>query len=169
MFTTPIPFASALAWLRRKGLLPTSAGSAEISTRDTDLRERSLFSARQMREDVLADRGFATTKNGGKQDERTGRLHFVPTRTGGALVMNELSQVSFGKRPRKDGSRSVVKGEALGGQVVFWLVPKVHQKPDATILPKPEQVSAAAAKALTAFLDLQRKRTVAGQPNPSLN
>ena len=52
-FDTPIPFARALAWLRAKGLLPTAAGSAEISTWETDVRERSFFSARRMREDAL--------------------------------------------------------------------------------------------------------------------
>ena len=115
---------------------------------------------------VPADWGSAP-KSGGKQDERTGRLHFVPTSRGGALVMNELSQVSFGKRVKKDGTRSVIRGEAMGGQVVFWLVPFVHQKPDNTILPTPEQVSMAGSRALSAFLGLMAKRAAAS--SPSLN
>ena len=112
---------------------------------------------------VPADWGFQP-KSGGQQDERTGRLHFVPTRNGGALVMNELSQVSFGKRVKKDGSRTVIRGEALGGQVVFWLVKSVTQKPDPTILPTAAQVTSAASLALSKWIGTQEKRAAAARP-----
>ena len=109
---------------------------------------------------VPADWGFKP-KSGGTQDSRTGRLHFVPTRNGGALVMNSLSEVTFGKRVKKDGSRTVIKGGSLGGQVVFWLVKSVTQKPDPTILPTQAQVTAAASYALSEWIGTQAKRAAA--------
>ena len=53
-FASPTPFAEALAWLRRKRLLPTADTTAQIGGWDKAVRERSFFSAQQLREDALA-------------------------------------------------------------------------------------------------------------------
>jgi hypothetical protein len=46
LFTSPIPFKEAIAYLAGKSLLPTAAGSAEIALLDPQIRERAFFSAK---------------------------------------------------------------------------------------------------------------------------
>lgn len=48
-----IPFVEAVQSLAQKRLLPTSLGSAELRKLDADIRQRSLFSARTIFEDLL--------------------------------------------------------------------------------------------------------------------
>jgi hypothetical protein len=46
LFSEPTPFQEALDALRAKGILPTSASSAQLAELPADIRARSLFSAR---------------------------------------------------------------------------------------------------------------------------
>lgn len=46
IFDKPIPFAEALASRKAKRILPTTAGSAELSKLAPEIRERAMFSAR---------------------------------------------------------------------------------------------------------------------------
>lgn len=46
IFSQPIPFAEALAYLRQKAILPTDLSSRQLSQIAPALRERALFSAR---------------------------------------------------------------------------------------------------------------------------
>jgi hypothetical protein len=56
IFTEPLPFQAALDKLASKGLLPTSLSSAEIrESMDSDLRSRSIFSARTTKASYLQD------------------------------------------------------------------------------------------------------------------
>ena len=55
--SSPIPFAQALGFLRRKKLMPTDAGSADLQRLEPVLLARSLFSAKQTREDILQGYG----------------------------------------------------------------------------------------------------------------
>ncbi|MBI3986396.1 MAG: hypothetical protein HY343_05725, partial [Lentisphaerae bacterium] len=55
MFTKPTPFAPALQTLRKRGLLPTTLSSAELSQLPADLRARALFSARTANAAYLSD------------------------------------------------------------------------------------------------------------------
>lgn len=58
--TTPVSFREAVAYLMRKGLLPTNAGSAEIADWSAALRSQSVFSAHTLLEAYLEDIRTAT-------------------------------------------------------------------------------------------------------------
>ncbi len=68
-----------------------------------------------------------------------------------ALVRRASSAVSFIRRKLKGGGvRVTVKpGELRGGEVIFWLVRKVFQRPDPTVLPSGEAMQATATEAIT--------------------
>jgi len=53
MFTTPTPWLEAIASRDLKAVLPTTMSSAELSQLPTDLRERSMFSAKTANADYL--------------------------------------------------------------------------------------------------------------------
>lgn len=68
-----------------------------------------------------------------------------------ALVRRASTAISFTRRKRKDGSVKVTvkPGELRGGEVMFWLVRKVNQRPDPSVLPSSEQMNATAGDAIT--------------------
>lgn len=69
--------------------------------------------------------------------------NLVPIITGpgrGELIEAEAQRVSFGRK-KKDGTRTVKEGEEVGGLAMFWLVDKVHQDPDPSVLPTEEKMS----------------------------
>lgn len=69
-------------------------------------------------------------------DPESGRLRW-------ALVRRASTAISFAKRKAKDGSvRLSVKSSGLnqGGQVMFWLVRKVEQRADPSVLPTPARL-----------------------------
>jgi hypothetical protein len=59
-----------------------------------------------------------------------------------ALVERQATQVSFG-RPKVDGTRTVKRGDEVGGTVFYWLVESVRQKKDPRALPTRETMEAA--------------------------
>lgn len=77
-------------------------------------------------------------------DPETGRLRW-------ALVRRASTAISFTKRKGKDGKVSFkVKAQELnaGGTVMFWLVRKVEQRADPSVLPKPERLQQVAVGAV---------------------
>ena len=54
LFSSPIPFAEALAYRKAQKILPTSAGSAELAKLGAEIRERALFSAKTANAGYLA-------------------------------------------------------------------------------------------------------------------
>lgn len=84
--------------------------------------------------------------------------------TGGrpvALVESAASGVSFGRK-KKDGSRAVIQGEALGGRVIFWLVKEVNQKPDPSVLPTNDDIKTVCSDAADRHLLTVRQRAEKG-------
>jgi len=77
----------------------------------------------------------------GKSAREFKDLHFVPTRTGGALVQNLQSIV----RRTKTGFKS---GGTRGGGVMFWLVKQVNQAADPSVMPSDEKLSSVVSKAM---------------------
>lgn len=82
-------------------------------------------------------------------------LHFalVETQDGNlrpALVRNWSTAISIHKRKQSDGSfkTSIKAGEAQGGEVMYWLVRKVTQQADPSVLPYNEQLVAVAVTAI---------------------
>lgn len=63
-----------------------------------------------------------------------------------ALLENWSQDVRFGKQ-RKDGSRKVTPGPERGGDVIFWLVQKVYQRPDPAARPTDEALFSAGTEA----------------------
>lgn len=83
-------------------------------------------------------------------DSHTGRMR-------PALVETHKSSIRFGRR-RQDGSRSVSAKERAGGRAVFWLVRKVVQAPDRSVIPSDEEIRESAFSGINRFLALQVKR-----------
>lgn len=68
-----------------------------------------------------------------------------------ALVRPVSQAVSFIRRKRKDGSiKTTIKPGELRGGVMFWLVRKVTQRADPTVLPYAEQMGVRANAAIKA-------------------
>jgi hypothetical protein len=67
-----------------------------------------------------------------------------------ALVRRASTAVSFIRRKQHDGTVKVTTkpGELRGGEVIFWLVRKVFQRPDPTVLPPREDMNATASDAM---------------------
>jgi hypothetical protein len=81
-------------------------------------------------------------------------LHFVLFRRDlAALVQNYQTQFSYGRR-RKDGTRKL-KTEDAGGGVFYWLVKRVVQRPDPTVLPPRERLIAAAVTAAEEYIEIR--------------
>lgn len=80
-----------------------------------------------------------------------------------ALVRRASTAVSFTRRKRKDGSVKVTvkPGELRGGEVMFWLVRRVLQQPDPSVLPSGEKMSGAAVGAMAI-----RIARINGRENP---
>ena len=77
------------------------------------------------------------------------RFGFTEGRSGGlvpALVEASASTVKFG-RARKDGTRGVKTGSS-GGRAMFFLVRKVFQRADPSVLPTEAQITGAAINAV---------------------
>lgn len=68
-----------------------------------------------------------------------------------ALVRASASQVSFGRKKR-DGSRSVKRTGSAGGEVVYWLTPRVFQRADPTVMPAEAEIIKAATDTGDAYL-----------------
>jgi hypothetical protein len=89
----------------------------------------------------------ATGEAYGKRAREFNNLRFAIVQGRPALVEAEATKVRFGNR-KKDGSRTVFKGETTSGLTpFFWLVRHVHQEPDRSILPSDEQIGATAIDA----------------------
>ena len=96
-------------------------------------------------------------------DPKTGALRL-------ALVRRASTQIRYVRRKNKDGTSSLNAKPVreVGGEVMFWLVRKVVQKADPTVLPYAEQMSARALAAIQArFLRLQQKQAGNGQEDLS--
>ena len=64
-------------------------------------------------------------------------LVFVPRKNGGAMLVQALqTQVSISGKKRI----TVTRGQLLGGLVMYWLVDKVTQEEDPTVLPTEEEL-----------------------------
>lgn len=94
---------------------------------------------------------------------RTGALQM-------ALVRRASTAISFTRRKQKDGSIKVTvkPGELQGGEVMYWLAREVTQKPDPTVLPHAEHMSARATDAMQArLLRIGAQRAAgSGEPTP---
>ena len=96
-------------------------------------------------------------------DPKTGVLRL-------ALVRRASTQIRYVRRKNKDGTATLNAKPVreVGGEVMFWLVRKVVQKADPTVLPYAEQMSARALAAIQArFLRLQQKQAGNGQEDLS--
>jgi hypothetical protein len=62
-----------------------------------------------------------------------------------ALVQNDQTSISI--RKKKGGGRSVKRGEEQGGGVFFWLVKRVTQDADPSVLPTDAELQEAASTA----------------------
>jgi hypothetical protein len=75
-----------------------------------------------------------------------------------ALVRRASTVITYRRRKRKDGTVQLTVAPVmtrLGGDVLFWLVPKVFQRADPTVLPYPAQINQRAVGAIKArFLRL---------------
>lgn len=94
------------------------------------------------------------------EDPKTGALRL-------ALVRRASTQIRYSRRRGKDGgvTLSVRPVAMLNGEVMFWLVHKVVQRADPSVLPYDEQLSAAAVGAVK--LRLLRLAQRQGGGNPS--
>ncbi len=104
----------------------------------------------------------ARTESYGKRPREFDNLRFILFPSGaGALVARDATVVRGGKR----GGRNIAglagrhKGDALGGEVYFWLVKHVTQRPDPTVLPSDEEMLEAAATAAAQYLDAMFPKT----------
>lgn len=68
------------------------------------------------------------------------------------LAQADQSLVKIG-RTRTDGSRKVTNKGEIGGLVLFWLVKKVTQRPDPTVLPTDRAIADAAITAGNTYLN----------------
>jgi hypothetical protein len=86
-----------------------------------------------------------------------------------ALVRRVSQAISFRRRKRKDGSIAtrVVPGELRGGEVMYWLVRRVTQQPDPSVLPAPELMIRTGLQA--AILRINRLASRAGQQPPEIS
>jgi hypothetical protein len=96
---------------------------------------------------AIPARAEAYGKTPGEFDDLT----FIRTRNGGALVEELQTAVSFGRK-KKDGTRTVKRGETTGSLVMFWLVESVIQKEDPTVMPTEEEMGNEAREAMTGYL-----------------
>jgi hypothetical protein len=78
-----------------------------------------------------------------------------------ALVRRASTVVQFSKRKKKDGSiKTGFRATALrGGEVMFWLVRRVTQAPDPTVLPYNEHMTAVAVEAIKSSVVRQATRS----------
>lgn len=74
-------------------------------------------------------------------------LVFVPRPNGEAMLVQALQTlVGYGKKgPRSRGER--------GGLTMYWLVEKVHQDPDPTVMPTEKELTDAAVQAGSEYLE----------------
>ncbi len=70
------------------------------------------------------------------------------------LVRNLSTPISIRRRKQKDGTikTKIDAGAVQGGEVVFWLVHSVNQKPDPSVMPTDAAISSTAMEAITAEL-----------------
>ena len=83
-----------------------------------------------------------------------------------ALVRPASTQLKFRRRLQGDGNiRMTVTPRAMsaGGEVVFWLVRKVNQAPDPTVLPSREELMAAGIGAARIRLNRLQSRSTGGE------
>lgn len=95
----------------------------------------------------------------GKRAREFNDLRFVIFENGAALIRNDSTTLKR-KRDRKTGKVSYVAGEERGGEVMFWLKRSVTKRPDPTVLPYPELLTARLDRDVASFLD----RRIAGAP-----
>ncbi|MCW5557737.1 MAG: hypothetical protein KIT22_07890 [Verrucomicrobiae bacterium] len=74
-----------------------------------------------------------------------------------ALIEAQHTAVKFGGK-RKDGSRKLTATVRQGGGAVFWLVRRVTQRPDPTVLPSNEELREAAFDGVRRFFNLVVRR-----------
>ena len=82
------------------------------------------------------------------------RFGFAENRYGNlapALVKTSASLIRFGRK-KKDGTRTVKRFGSVGGEAVFFLVKKVFQRADPSVLPEQGEVIDTAAQATDALL-----------------
>ena len=103
----------------------------------------------------------ARTEAYGRRPGEFNDLHLVVFKSLGlaALVQRDQTAVSIGRR-RKDGSRQVKQGAERGGGVFFWLVKRVYQQPDPTVLPTDEELQSSATAAGLDYFSLLAARAL---------
>lgn len=74
-----------------------------------------------------------------------------------ALIEAQSTALKFGGK-RKDGSRKVTATAREGGGAVFWLLRRVTQRPDPTVIPSPQELREAAVDGVRRYFDLVVKR-----------
>ena len=133
----------------------TGEGQAAITITQTGIRQRLFGGAIRAK----APRRYLTIPNNPEDSgKRAGEFHdlrfaYAEHADGGvrpALVRRASTAISFTRRKQKDGSVkvSVRAGDVRGGEVIFWLVRRVWQKPDPSVLPTGEAMSSAAVAAI---------------------
>lgn len=77
-----------------------------------------------------------------------------------ALVRNLSTPISIRRRKQKDGviKTTITPGEVRGGEVMYWLVRRVTQRRDPTVLPYAGQMNERAKGAINSRLQLLQDR-----------
>ncbi len=86
-----------------------------------------------------------------------------------ALVRRAATAVSFTRRKRKDGTVKITvkPGDLRGGEVMFWLVRKVNQRADPSVLPAGPLMQATAMEAIKRRVLRLETRASGGAPSSS--
>ncbi len=97
---------------------------------------------------------------------------YVNPRTGelqAALVRNLSTPISIRRRTLKDGTikTTISAGAQRGGEIMYWLVKEVDQKPDPTVLPHEEHLAARVTDAIRTRMLRLTHRSSGTTPPPA--
>jgi hypothetical protein len=82
-------------------------------------------------------------------------LRFIKFKSGAAaLVIDERTSAGQQKKQFLAGKKVTRRNKSLktAGQVVYWLVPSVYQRPDPSVLPPPSEMTKAVTEAASKYL-----------------
>lgn len=101
-FDDPIPFEEALEYARKKKLLPTTMGSAQIRKLEAEVKRRSVFSAKMTKMDILRVLKRQVVLIAGGIEDEDGRLRSIPEAK--AQLNEALKKIGWKTQPDKEGT-----------------------------------------------------------------
>ena len=101
-FTSPVPFEEAIASLKRRGLMPTTANSYELAGLPADLREQALFASKL--NDAHTLQAIQDALAGIVQPEGRAPGESVNTATARVAIRKALAQCGYAPEPCKEGT-----------------------------------------------------------------